>query len=120
MSLSPLPTPLSTREVSTYAAGDLLSPGADLKNPALDPLAHLTEQVVGRFAVCSIGYIGRITGRDFVTYPDGRSAWAWVGRSARDIPWSSTRPRLLQRDDEALLATHWLTEADLSARGAMS
>lgn len=78
-------------------------PRVNTVDPARDPLSRRTRFFVGRFAVCSHGYIGRITGRAWVTYGDGFSNWAWVGVSMHGKPWSSTRPRFLQPADEAVL-----------------
>ena len=54
---------------------------------------------LGQLAICGIGKLGRVTGRAFVTYPDHRQAWAWVGITAQGAPWSSRTPRWLHADD---------------------
>lgn len=65
---------------------------ADLSNRQQDPLADQEEKFVGQLAVCNIGCVGRIEGREFTDY----GKWAWVGTSLTGKPWSSTAPTLLQ------------------------
>ena len=57
------------------------------------------EPAVGRLAVCSIGYIGRISGR--ANKPWGE---AWVGSGiVTGQPWSSRNPVVLSEQDEAFV-----------------
>lgn len=59
---------------------------------------RLSEMYVGRWAICSIGLIGKITG--YAKLPWG---WAWVGKSMTQKPWSSRRPRLLHDEHSQAL-----------------
>jgi len=52
----------------------------------------LTDEVVGRWAVCSKGILGRITGRK--TLPWGES---WVGVTLTGAPWASRAPVVIEK-----------------------
>lgn len=71
-----------------------------MSDPSHDPIAPSASAVVGRWAICGNGRLGRITGRVFTSF----GLWAWDGVGLDGSPWCSTRPRLITLADATLLA----------------
>ena len=67
------------------------------------------QNLVGRWAVCSKGRIGRIEGRQVLTW-----GLSWVGKGLDGRPWASQEPVLIAESDAGRLeeATSARTMAD--------
>ncbi|GMV06743.1 MAG: hypothetical protein AMXMBFR53_30180 [Gemmatimonadota bacterium] len=63
-------------------------------------MSERQEDLTGRWAVCSIGRIGRIEGRKMLEWGE-----SWVGTGLDGEPWASRTPRVLRDDQVALLRT---------------
>ena len=71
-----------------------------------------SESLVGRWAVCSIGRLGKIEGRKTLDWGE-----SWVGTGINGKPWASRAPLVLSEGDarliEELKEKAWMYE-DLS------
>lgn len=87
--------------MNVYEHAQQLKPDRDmdLSDPSHDPLSDREEEFVGKLAVCNIGCVGRIEGRQYTEY----GKWAWVGVSITGRAWSSTAPTLLQPEQQEAL-----------------